>query len=211
EHERARRILEEGLARHTDSASGYVVLGRVLADMQINAEAEQAFRRVLELDGGNLVALRWLGDLARQSGRLGEALGHYRELLVRNPSNEEVRELVEIVEREAGGAAVPPPQAGPELVVETGSAVADEEAAAEETPAQAGALEPEDVTPWSTTPGQTADAGESPVEFGLVEISAPPPSFEPEVDVVARFGEAEAGPGPHATAGADEAEPGGPT
>jgi cytochrome c-type biogenesis protein CcmH/NrfG len=102
EHERARRILDDGLARHPDSASGYVVLGRVLADMQVAEEAETAFRRVLELDGGNLVALRWLGDLARQEGRSAEAAGHYRELLIRNPSNEEVRDLVEIVEREAG-------------------------------------------------------------------------------------------------------------
>ncbi|MBR9989900.1 MAG: hypothetical protein KFH98_09105 [Gemmatimonadetes bacterium] len=100
EHERARRILDEGLARHTDSASGYVVLGRVLADMQVTAEAEVAFRRVLELDGGNLVALRWLGDIARQSGRSTDAVMHYRELLIRNPSNEEVRDLVEIIERE---------------------------------------------------------------------------------------------------------------
>src|SRR5690606_15965387 len=101
EHERARRILDEGLARHTDSASGYVVLGRVLADMQITDEAEIAFRRVLELDGGKLTALRWLGDIARQVGRNAEAAMHYRELLIRTPSNEEVRDLVEIVEREA--------------------------------------------------------------------------------------------------------------
>jgi hypothetical protein len=187
EHERARRILDEGLARHTDSASGYVVLGRVLADMQITAEAEIAFRRVLELDGGNLIALRWLGDLARQAGRNAEAALHYRELLIRNPSNEEVRDLVEIVEREAadgpaGGAAVgsgDTEDAFAGLTLDTDeshepSAVSPPVAPAEEPavtppPAAAGAAEP-DVTPWSAAPGETGDAEEAPVEYGLVQL-----------------------------------------
>src|SRR5690606_21627240 len=98
EHERARSIVSEGLARHADSASGYVVLGRVLADMQSNDEAGIAFRRVLELDGGNLVALRCLADLARSDGRPAEALGYYREVLARNPSNDEVRDIMQSLE-----------------------------------------------------------------------------------------------------------------
>lgn len=190
EHERARRILDEGLARHADSASGYVVLGRVLADMQITAEAEIAFRRVLELDGGNLIALRWLGDLARQAGRNAEAALHYRELLIRNPSNEEVRDLVEIVEREAadgpggsgaaaagGGDAEADAFAGLTLDTDENrdpSAVSPPVSAAEEpgvTPplAAADAAEP-DITPWSAAPGQTGDAEEPPVEYGLVQL-----------------------------------------
>ncbi|HEX6135340.1 MAG TPA: tetratricopeptide repeat protein [Longimicrobiales bacterium] len=212
EHERARRILEEGLARHADSASGYVVLGRVLADMQVVPEAETAFRRVLELDGGNLVALRWLGDLARQTGRNTEAAAHYRELLVRNPSNEEVRDLVEIVEREQSGAPPPRPAAAEPgvstaaAVEEPGAAVA-EPVSAEEEPAvtqapQAGAAG-EDAGSWSAAPGKTGEAEESAVEFGLVEIahpveagppagdeSAAPPSFRmEESDLVARVEE----------------------
>jgi Tfp pilus assembly protein PilF len=98
EHDRARRILNEGLERHADSASAYVVLGRVLADAGEDNEAQTAFRRVLELDGGNLVALRWLGDLARKSGRASEARGYYRDLLARNPHNTEIQELLSSVE-----------------------------------------------------------------------------------------------------------------
>jgi hypothetical protein len=106
EHDRARRILNEGLERHSDSASAYVVLGRVLADAGEDNEAEAAFRRVLDLDGGNLVALRWLGDLARKNGRLGDARSHYRDLLARNPHNTEIQDLLSSVEATAAGEAV---------------------------------------------------------------------------------------------------------
>lgn len=165
EHERARRILDEGLSRHPDSASGYVVLGRVLADMQVGEEAEVAFRRVLELDSGNLVALRWLGDLARQGGRLDEAVAHYRDLLSRNPSNEEVRDLVEIVEREASGDA----RAG-------GAALADEPEPEwhepEPAPQMPDEVPDEGLTPLSAAPGRTGDEEAAEVEYGLVEIES---------------------------------------
>jgi tetratricopeptide (TPR) repeat protein len=101
EPERAREILREGLSRHPDAASGLVVLGRVLADVGESAESAAAYRRVLELDGGNLVALRALADLARDAGRLDEARVHYGELLLRNPSSDDVRSsLAELAELE---------------------------------------------------------------------------------------------------------------
>jgi tetratricopeptide (TPR) repeat protein len=99
--ERAREILREGLARHPDAASGLVVLGRVLADVGESAESAAAYRRVLELDGGNLVALRALADQARDAGRLDEARAHYGELLLRNPTSDDVRSaLAELAELE---------------------------------------------------------------------------------------------------------------
>jgi tetratricopeptide (TPR) repeat protein len=111
EAERARGILTEGLSRHGDSASGYVVLGRVLSDLQRGDEAEHAFHRVLELDAANLIALRGLADLARQSGRFAEAARHYSELLARNPFDDEIRHLHDESESlartsEAAGAGV---------------------------------------------------------------------------------------------------------
>jgi tetratricopeptide (TPR) repeat protein len=179
-------ILDEGLARHPDSASGYVVLGRVLADMQIGDEAEVAFRQVLSLDGGNLVALRWLGDLARQAGRNHEATTYYRELLTRNPSNEEVRDLVEIVERDAGGVA-PPPDGQAETTEPDSGDVAWQDPV--EEPAEVGGYAPADIvdqtgmsdselSPLSAAPGQTGDGEAAEVEFGLLEISALPDEDE---------------------------------
>ncbi len=102
--ERARVLLETGLARHADYASAHVVHGRVLLDLGLEAEAEAAFRRVLGLDPENLVALRALGDLARRAGRAAEALGYYEQVRRRDPANPEVEAVVAALAAEAGEA-----------------------------------------------------------------------------------------------------------
>src|SRR5690606_31328881 len=104
---RAREILEDGLQRHADYASAHVVLGRVLSDMGARDEAARSFRRVLELDRHNLVALRSLGELATEAGQTDEALRYYRELAALDPSDEGLRTTVQRLEaqREAGDTA----------------------------------------------------------------------------------------------------------
>src|SRR5690606_33625080 len=132
EPERARVLLETGLARHADYASAHVVHGRVLLDLGREEEAEAAFRRVLGLDPENLVALRALGDLARRAGRAAEALGYYEQLLARDPSSEELEALI----GELRGAAAPQPAeaggwgAGEEQPVAEGGAGAEDGAEA---------------------------------------------------------------------------------
>lgn len=61
--ERAREAAERGIARHAEYPGAYVVLGRVLWEMGERADAEQAFRRVLELDPENRVAREWLSHV----------------------------------------------------------------------------------------------------------------------------------------------------
>lgn len=100
ELERARATVEQGLRRYADYASAHVVHGRVLNDLGDVAGAERAFRRVLELDPQNRVALRALGDIARRDGRAEEALEHYRNLLLLDPTNAEVEEMVKAVEED---------------------------------------------------------------------------------------------------------------
>lgn len=100
--ERARQTVEEGLSRHSDYPSAHVVRGRVLWDLGEVEAAEHAFRRVLELDAENRVALRGLGDLAREAGRPAEALEHYRALLLLDPGDSEVQELARTVEEQVG-------------------------------------------------------------------------------------------------------------
>ena len=85
--DRARSILEQGLTKHPAYASAHVVLGRVFIDLNQADEASESFRRVLQLDPHNLVALRSLGDLARAAGRNAEALGYFEELRHQDPSN----------------------------------------------------------------------------------------------------------------------------
>src|SRR5687768_1481554 len=73
ELDRAREVLEHGLKKHSEYASAYVVLGRVLLDLQQGEDAVDAFTRVLQLDPENLVALRALGDRARTMGHTADA------------------------------------------------------------------------------------------------------------------------------------------
>src|SRR5262245_3849324 len=118
ELDRARTILEDGLARHADSASAHVVFGRVLLDQGATTKATAAFRRVLELDPENRVALKALGDLHQQSGSAGEALDYYRRLQNLDPGDDELGRLIGRIERESA-SSVPR-----EAATEPGKAVA---------------------------------------------------------------------------------------
>ncbi|MGH7444221.1 MAG: tetratricopeptide repeat protein, partial [Longimicrobiales bacterium] len=106
ELERARDVLDRGLRRHADYASAHVVFGRVLADQGLETDAASSFQRVLQLDPENLIARRALAESDRAAGRLDEALGHYRELLAHDASDEDVRTIVADLE-----ARVQPPAA----------------------------------------------------------------------------------------------------
>ena len=66
--ERALQILERGLERHPEYMSAHIVLARCLTDLGREPEAEEAWRRVLELDPQNLVALRQLAELSIAAG-----------------------------------------------------------------------------------------------------------------------------------------------
>lgn len=157
EYERARNILLEGLARHDDSASGFVVLGRLHSDLQADEESEHAFRRVLQLDAGNLIAQRALADLALRNGRRDEAVARYRELLTRNPAADDVRQLLAELEAQPAEAPPPPAEAG-------------------QPPAPAPAAEPEPS--WHRHPAAEAEDDGAAVE-PTRSWDPPPPAAEP--------------------------------
>jgi hypothetical protein len=106
---RAQEVLQTGLLRHPDYASAHVVLGRVLRDAGEAERAMASFQRVLELDPGNLVALRSLGELASQLGWTRQAILYFRELLILEPASEGVAEWVEQLEADAGREHAPAP------------------------------------------------------------------------------------------------------
>jgi tetratricopeptide (TPR) repeat protein len=105
--ERARETVERGLRRHADYSSAHVVLGRILLDQKDFRGAEEAFRRVLALDPENRVALRAVADLARDDGRIVEALGYYREILLIDPTDEAVEAIARELEAQVGGTTEP--------------------------------------------------------------------------------------------------------
>lgn len=177
---RAREVLEDGLRRHSDSASGYVVLGRLMQDLSQPQEAAAAFGRVLELDPENRVALRALGELARAAGEPQQAMAHFRQLLALDPSDESVQALV--ADLETG----PAPVATTEVAAE---APAAEVVAADTEAAEAAASEPELVA--ANAPAEAVDAAaaapaESPPAEPALEAGMPaaaPLAEEPRTEV----------------------------
>jgi tetratricopeptide (TPR) repeat protein len=90
--EKALAVLEDGLIRHPDYPSGHIVRARALRDMGRMDETLDSFRRVLELDGANLVAIRELAGLADERGDTGEARHWYERLGQIDPADLEVRQ-----------------------------------------------------------------------------------------------------------------------
>ncbi|MCL7960362.1 MAG: tetratricopeptide repeat protein [marine benthic group bacterium] len=102
--EKALAILEEGLMRHPDYPSGHIVRARALRDMGKMAETLESFRRVLELDGANLVAIRELAGLADERGDTGEARHWYERLGQIDPADLEVRQRLRDLDAAAAEA-----------------------------------------------------------------------------------------------------------
>ena len=175
ELEQARKVLTEGLGRHPESASAHVVLGRLEHDRGDGEAARVAFNRVLSLDAGNLIALRFLGDLALERGEAAEALGHFRELLTRDVADAALeRRVAELTLAVEQGVAAP-------------AAFPQEPAAAAESGEAAGIWRPEtgpEAEFWSPEPLAEAEAAGVAAEAGL-EIPAGEPGAPFDADAIA--------------------------
>ena len=110
--EEAEALVVEGLKRHPNYVSAYLVLGRVYADWRRHDQAGAQFARVLELDAQNLVALRALGDLAAERGFWEEARTWYERVLQIDPYNEEAKDALGKLPTAAAEPAEAPKEAG---------------------------------------------------------------------------------------------------
>lgn len=100
--DRAIEVLTAGLEHHPAYASAHIVLGRTRMDMEQPVEAEAAFRRVLELDGENVIAIRALAEISAASDRVDEAEHWLNYLLSIDAGNEDARaQLTAVAERRA--------------------------------------------------------------------------------------------------------------
>jgi len=98
---RALDLLEEGIERHPDYLSAHIVRARTFRDLGREADAREAFERVLALDAQNLVAMRGLADLARLRSDPAEERDWLRRLVQADPFNEEP--AARLVELDASG------------------------------------------------------------------------------------------------------------
>ena len=98
---RALEVLGEGLAVNPNYIPASIVLGRCHLDLGDDANAETAFRHVLELDNENVIALRSLADIAERGGRLSDARELLQSLLVVDRGNEDARAQLAALETAA--------------------------------------------------------------------------------------------------------------
>lgn len=91
-------LCREHVPRHPGYISGHIVLGQALFESGAVDDAKLAFEAALQLDPENLIALRHLGDIARQTGDIPSAIMCYHRLLEVDPQNEDAAAQLRLIE-----------------------------------------------------------------------------------------------------------------
>jgi tetratricopeptide (TPR) repeat protein len=92
--EQAIFICQEYLPQQPGHMSGHIVYGQALFELARFDESRAVFETALSLDPENLIALRHLGDIARQAGDLRGARAWYQRVLEADPRNEEIAQIM---------------------------------------------------------------------------------------------------------------------
>src|SRR4051812_4838233 len=87
-------ICQEYLPQQPGHMSGHIVYAQTLYEMARYDDAKTEFEAALALDPENLIALRQLGDIARQNGEMREARTWYQRVLEADPRNAEIVEVL---------------------------------------------------------------------------------------------------------------------
>jgi tetratricopeptide (TPR) repeat protein len=94
----AQELLEDGLGRHPDFASGHLVSARVHRARNDAAGFRDAVERLLELDEANAAGLRLKAEILEEEGDLDEALRYFRRALHLNPEYDDLEARVGRIE-----------------------------------------------------------------------------------------------------------------
>ncbi|HSQ30984.1 MAG TPA: tetratricopeptide repeat protein [Gemmatimonadaceae bacterium] len=120
--EQAVFICQEYLPQQPGHMSGHIVYGQALFELGRDEEAKAVFETALSLDPENLIALRHLGDIARQAGDLDVARFWYLRVLESDPRNDEISQLLMSLDSAPSGSARTQPRHSPAVAPEVVSA-----------------------------------------------------------------------------------------
>lgn len=166
------QALEIGLQNHPEYVPAHIVRGRCCLDVADDAQAEEAFSTVLNLDPENIIALKGLADIHErtdQPERAAEALGR---LLDFDPTNDEASARLARIQ-DGLRAAVdqgPPPLDPGSVDLPSAEAVAPEATLSVE------------ATPAETAPEDESEERSEDPAGGVLradEITGPLETFEP--------------------------------
>ena len=175
--DRALEVVRAGIEKHPDYLSAHIVLGRCLLDKGDDAEAEQTFRSVLDLDAENIIALKSLAEITERTGRTIEARQWLQKLLVVDSMNVEAESDLQ---RLGGVIAAQQTQPIEAVQVDAGAEVSFADVAREVDPLAAMAPQITEVPQAVAPEPPVAAAAELSVE--PVE-AAPEPVPAPSADV----------------------------
>ena len=189
-------LCQAGLRLHPDYVSGHIVHGRCLVDRKDDTGAEAVFRRVLDLDPENILALKVLAELAERSSRFEDAAEWLNRLLMADPMNGEAAEGLSRIRSKAALQPTQPTTAAEEEVAtllmepEAPLEVVNEEleveapATASDSPLRAPRLSLENLEgPFAGLTETPTTAMDRP-EFELERTSEPPlETFDGTIDV----------------------------
>lgn len=113
-------LLQMHLEDRPNYVSALIVLGRCHLDKAQDAEAAQAFERVLSIDAENIIALKVLGEIAQRAGDPAAARTWLTRLLEVDPMNEEAEAALATLDEAPAG---PAPEADAMAAAEPAGAV----------------------------------------------------------------------------------------
>src|SRR5215831_18800011 len=87
-------LCREYLPQQPGHMSGHIVYGQALFELSRFDESRAVFEAALSLDPENLIALRHLGEIARQGGDSKGARVWYQRVLEADPHNEEIAAIM---------------------------------------------------------------------------------------------------------------------
>jgi tetratricopeptide (TPR) repeat protein len=171
-------ICQAHLPQQPGHMSGHIVYGQALFEARQFDQARTVFETALALDPENLIALRYLGDIAFELGDRSGARGWYTRVLETDPRNEEIAALMAAMGAEERGGTSRESGPVPTPVMEAASAAeAPRAQPAAEVPAPRPSGEAISRPPFADKPAETAPPTSADAELEkLFARPAEPPS-----------------------------------
>jgi tetratricopeptide (TPR) repeat protein len=187
----AQEVLRTGLVHNPTYLAAWVSLGRVLREEDKHNDSIEAFTKALQIDPGNVVAARLMGDAYLDLGNKVEAIKKYKLCRALLPVDEDLDAMIDRLEEEINPVQVlqapaaatpapapvsaPPPAAAPVAPPTPPPAPAAVEERAESTQPAVPPPPPPPPPPQETAPAPPHPPSPAP---------APAPAPEPEIAAV---------------------------